>query len=194
MPQSRQKFLLKINEAKAVVELSEMRVSASHLRPGRREGDDVMDDTVMFHALWLEDDDSYDHELSLEPGLFEAKVDDVIQTRVLSDGKVICFLSLVNKRTGQRVTVNSLSRAVVDCGLTESYGEMIGRVSLAALGSLAGAYLLSLLYVLDSWTEFSVAALLMWVVSSALLIDARRRRVRRWSKKIDAAPDLSANN
>ncbi len=121
-------------------------------------------------------------------------MDDVIQTRALSDGKVIRFLSLVNKRTGQRVTVNSLSRAVVDCGLTESYGEMIGRVSLAALGSLAGAYLLSLLYVLDSWTEFSIAALLIWAVSSALLIDSRRRRVRRWSKKIDAAPDLSANN
>ena len=27
-----------------------------------------------------------------------------------------------------------------------------------------------------------------------LEIDSRRRRVRRWSKKIDAAPDLSANN
>ncbi len=153
-----------------------------------------MDDTVMFHALWLEDDDSYDHELSLEPGLFEAKVDDVIQTRALSDGKVIRFLSLVNKRTGQRVTVNSLSRAVVDCGLTESYGEMIGRVSLAALASLAAAYLLSLFYVLDSWTEFSIAALLIWAVSSALLTDSRRPLLRRWPPVFGSPPAPLANH
>ncbi|WP_348673681.1 hypothetical protein [uncultured Abyssibacter sp.] len=191
MTQSRQKFMLKIDEARAVVELSEMTVSASHLRPGRREGDDVLEDPVMFHALWLEDDDGYDHELSLEPGLFDAKVGDTIHTRVLSDGKVIRFLSLVNARTGQRVTVNSLSSAVVDCHLTESRGEMVGRISLAALGSLVAAYVLSLLYVVNSWMQFAATAAVIWMAISLLLLRSRRRRVQRWSDEIGGAPDLS---
>ena len=51
-------------------------------------------------------------------------------------------------------------------------------------------YVLSLLYVIGSWAEFGVAALVLWAVSSALLIGSRRRRVARWIQAIMAAPDV----
>lgn len=190
MSEPRRTYEIRIDERRARVELATMQVSGSHLRPGRREGDDILDDPVTFHAVWLEDEDGFDHELTLEPGLFDARVGDTVQARMLTDGKVIRFLSVFNSRTGQRITVNALSRAVVDCHLTESSAEMVGRISLAALGSLAVTYVLSLLYVIGSWAEFGVAALVLWAVSSALLIGSRRRRVARWIQAITAAPDV----
>lgn len=190
MSEPRRSYLIKVDERHAQVELVTMRISGSHLRPGRREGDDILADPVTFHAVWLEDEDGFDHELTLDPGLFDAQVGDQVEVRLLTDGRVIRFLSVLNRRTAQRITVNALSRAVVDCHLTETSGEMVGRISLAALGSLAVAYMLSLLYVLGSWLEFGVAAGLFWAASSAILLASRYRRVGRWVQAIASAPDV----